>query len=97
MSLGRICAFQVCPPSVVATTTPVTDDPTAQQSNVLGHDTAPRDGVPPGRICPFQDLPPSLLTATSPFPEFPAMPTAQQSDVVGHETPFGSIGSGFFF
>jgi len=95
----------MCPPSVVATTTPELVDvaPTAQQSLLVGHEMllsrtmrgpAGFELTVFGRACVVQVVPPSVVATTTPELDDVA-PTAQQSWPVGHDTPLRLTIRGF--
>jgi hypothetical protein len=97
--LGKVCEVQLPPPFVVAMTmTPEGVDPTAQQSVVVGQETAERTNSPLGSVSDFQVAPPFVVATANEPDSVP--PTNQQSLVVGHEMasrptmPVGSV-SGF--
>jgi hypothetical protein len=64
---------------------PVVVDPTAQQSLLVGQDTATRVEVDVGKLCALQVRPPLVVVITDPAPEV-VEPTAQQLLAVGHDT-----------
>lgn len=86
MLLGTVWLAQVVPRSVVTSTTDAWYPPTAQQSDVVGHEMPCGTEMLLSRLVVAHVVPPSVVdTITGLGP--PPAPTAQQSDVVGHETP----------
>jgi hypothetical protein len=83
---GGVCRDHELPPFVVETMVP---PPTAQQSEVVGHDTASRAPVLAGRACltqcPEPGLEPFANPSTSPLRAEKA-PTAQHAVILGHAT-----------
>ena len=76
--MGRLTVDQVVPPSVVRMIGLL---PTATQSEVDAHDTAPRLTTPLGTASLVQATPPSVVTMMVPTP------TATHSEELGQETP----------
>jgi hypothetical protein len=90
---GGVCKDHETPPFVLATMVP---PPTAQQDEVVGHDTAPSPLAPAGRAsftqCPELGLEPFANASISPrVLTFPFLfrekePAAQHFVTLGHET-----------
>jgi hypothetical protein len=90
---GGVCKDHEMPPFVLETMVP---PPTAQQDEVVGHDTASRAWVPAGRVsftqCPEPGLEPFVNASTSPllltlpFLILEKKPTAQHFVILGHDT-----------
>jgi hypothetical protein len=99
-SLGSIWDAQLLPSLVVTTappenTYPFQVSPTAQQSELLGHDTPLRNSGVPVAVWRVQVAPPSVVATMAPsitlVDGLMEIPTAQQSELVGHDTLESSV------